>query len=362
MIRALIIDDSAYNRRTIKAILESSGEVHVIGTARDGEEGLKKAFELKPDAITLDLQMPQMDGFTFLRIMMKHQPTPVIVVSSKNEDTAVFKALELGAVDFIPKPSMKASPELYSLREELLAKILAIEKINMRIIQRRLVDLPVKLATTGDHPLRTKVKERTEISHVPSDDVRFKAVAIGASTGGPSALQTILSDLPGDIGVAIAVSQHMPPGFTRAFAERLDRYTSLQVKEAESGDLLSPGWVLIAPGGYNLYLQTQRKEVKAVLRRRRAEDRYVPSVDIMFNSAAEVFKERLLGIVLTGMGNDGKEGLKEIKKRGGRTLAESSESAVIFGMPRVAIEGGSVDRIVPLSHMSQEIIGWSGKL
>lgn len=340
-------------------MLDSSGEIHVIGTARDGEEGLKKAFELKPDAITLDLEMPKMDGCTFLRIIMKHQPTPVIVISSKKEDATVFRALELGAVDFIPKPTRSASPLLYSLKDDLLAKILAIETINLRSIQRRLIDLPYALATTGDYSPRPRVKEKRDDDEAPRTSPPFKAVVIGASTGGPSALQKVLSALPEDLGIGVVVSQHMPPGFTRAFAERLDRYTSLQVKEAESGDVILPGKVLIAPGGYNLLIQANSEKVFASLRKRGSEDRYVPSVDILFRSAAQAFGRRLMGVILTGMGSDGREGLSEIKRRGGRTLAESSETAVIFGMPKEAIESGFIDRITPLTKISQEIIGWA---
>jgi len=347
MIRTLIVDDSAYSRQTLKTMLESTGEVQVIGTARDGEEGLKKAFEMKPDAITLDLDMPKMDGCTFLRIIMKYQPTPVIVVSARKEDLNVFKALELGAVDFIPKPTNAASPALYSLRDDLLIKFLALDTINLRSIQKRLIEPPIAFADKVEHISLTRAS-----GHI-------KVVAIGASTGGPSAIQKILSELPADIGVGILVSQHMPPGFTQSFAERLDRYTTLQVKEAESGDNVRPGNVLIAPGGYSMLLNLDDKKVSVSLVRKRPQDRYVPSADIMFDSAAKIFGDRLLGIILTGMGNDGTEGLAEIKKKGGKTLAEALETSVIFGMPREAIEGGSVDKIVPLSKISREIIVWA---
>jgi len=347
MIRTLIVDDSAYSRRTLKTMLESTGEVQVIGTARDGEEGLKKAFEMKPDAITLDLDMPRMDGCTFLRIIMKYQPTPIIVVSARREDLNVFKALELGAVDFIPKPTDTASPALYSLRDDLLIKFIALATINLRSIQKRLIEPPVVLADKGEHP------------DLPRTSGQIKAVAIGASTGGPSAIQRILSELPADVGVGILVSQHMPPGFTQSFAERLDHYTALQVKEAEPGDHVCPGNVLIAPGGHSIFLNLNDNKVSVSLVKKRPEDRYVPSADIMFGSAAKIFGDRLLGIILTGMGSDGTEGLAEIKRKGGKTLAEAFETAVIFGMPREAIEGGSVDKIVPLSKISREIIGWA---
>lgn len=358
MIRVLIIDDSAYIRRSLKAMLESSGNVRVIGTARDGEEGLMKAFELKPDAVTLDLEMPKMDGLTFLRILLNQQPTPVIVVSSRKEDATVFKALELGAVDFIPKPTHRASPELYNLKDDLLGKILALGSLNLTVMRRHAVASTMNPDAVGDRPPRPRVKERRDDAEVPGSASPFRVVAIGSSTGGPSALQKVLSMLPDNINAAVAVSQHMPPGFTRAFAERLDRYTTLQVKEAEPGDLLLPGRILIAPGGFNLIFHANESRTFVVLRRRRADDRYVPSVDAMFRSAAQIFGDKLLGIVLTGMGSDGVEGLKEIKRRGGKTLAESPESAVIFGMPKEAIESGAVDKVAPLAKISQEIIGW----
>ena len=343
LIRILIVDDSAYNRRVIADILEESGQARVVGMARDGEEAIKKAFDTRPDLITLDLEMPRMDGFTFLRIIMKSLPTPILVISSRAEDKNVFKALELGAVDFLAKPAdhLKGAD---TLRQELLTKIALVSQFKIKNVQRmlnrggeaRVLAVPAPLGAT----------DRPEVD----------LVAIGASTGGPSALQTVFSSLPPGLQSAFVVSQHMPNGFTKAFAERLDRNSHLAVKEAEDGDPVRPGHALVAPGGYNMTLLEAAGEVRVKNLPREPEDKYVPSVNELFKSAAALYGPRLLAVVLTGMGNDGRDGIVAVKDAGGRTLAESERTAIVYGMPREAAATRKVDRVVDLEEIALEIV------
>lgn len=347
-IRVVVIDDSAYNRRTITKMLEGVENVQVVGYAADGEEGIRKIIDLKPDLVTLDLEMPRMDGFTLLRIVMNSCPTPVIIISSRNEDERVFKALELGAVDFIAKPTSRISDELLKITGDLQEKVRSVFNLNLdRIINREAL-LSVEAGK----------KKKKPVAAVPTvgGTTPIQVVAIGASTGGPPALQGILSSLPGQAPFAVVVSQHMPAGFTKAFAERLNRSSSFEVKEARDGDVVMPGRALIAPGGRNLIFQRVNDDVVARVVEPSPEDRYIPSVDAMFISLAPIYGAKLLAVVLTGMGNDGSKGVRAVKGADGGVLAESEESAVVFGMPREAIATGLVDKVAPLDRMAREII------
>jgi two-component system chemotaxis response regulator CheB len=352
-VRVLVIDDSAFNRRTIVKMLESLPNVEVVGYACDGEEGLRKVIDLRPDLITLDLEMPRMDGFTLLRIVMQQQPTPIIVVSSRSDDEDVFKALELGAVEFVPKPSSRVSPVLMDIREELLAKVREVTSVNLKNVMARSGAAKELRRKATKHVAKPDPKSR--LSHQD-----YQMVVIGASTGGPPALQNIFSAIQDEIPVAFAVAQHMPPGFTRAFAERLNRFSALTIREAANGDLVSPGVVLIAPGGKNLEFFPKGEEVIVKVSEPKSHQRYLPSVDIMFKSAAAVFGPRLLGVVLTGMGNDGAMGVHAIKSNGGTTFAEAEETCVVFGMPKEAIATGMIDRIVSLPMAAREILRHCG--
>ncbi len=345
-VRVLVIDDSAFNRRTIVKMLESLPNVDVVGYACDGEEGLRKVIDLRPDLITLDLEMPRMDGFTFLRIVMQKQPTPIIVVSSRSDDEDVFKALELGAVEFVPKPSSRVSPSLMDIRDVLLQKVREVTSANLRNVMARtatpIVEAP-KRETLGAIPPRIVTPD-------------FRMVVIGSSTGGPPALQQVFSAIQEPLPISFAVAQHMPPAFTKAFAERLNRFSALRIREAESGDIVKPGEVLVAPGGSNLEFFPKGNDVIAKVSEPKDHQRYLPSVDAMFSTAAVVFGPRLLGVVLTGMGNDGTRGVKSVKSHGGFVIAEAEESCVVFGMPKEAIATGDVDRIVPLPRVCHEIL------
>jgi two-component system chemotaxis response regulator CheB len=343
-IRIVVIDDSAYNRRTITKMLEGVPNVEVVGYAVDGEEGIRKIIDLKPDMATLDLEMPKMDGFTLLRIIMNVFPIPIIVISSKSGDKGVFKALELGAVDFIVKPTGKISDELLKIREDLQEKVRNVFTLNMAWITHTVAETPLK-AKQGDTPQPPAfAKSKVDI------------VAVGSSTGGPPALQSIFSAFTEKPPFSVVVAQHMPAGFTKAFAERLNRSTALEVKEAKDGDKVLPGRALIAPGGQNMVFQAINGEIFARMLDPLPHDRYIPSVDAMFGSLAEICGPKLLAVVLTGMGNDGSRGVKAVKSAGGQVLAESEESSVVFGMPREAIATGLVDKVASIDRMAREIV------
>ncbi|MFA7535799.1 MAG: chemotaxis response regulator protein-glutamate methylesterase [Desulfuromonadales bacterium] len=348
-VRVLVIDDSAYNRRTIIKMLEQIPEVEVIAYASNGEEGLRKFIDLKPDLITLDLEMPRMDGFTLLRIVMQRRPTPIIIVSARAEDENVFRALELGAAEFVAKPSARISPDLFNIQQDLLQKVREVARMDMRKIVARSLPGGTPTITSSSAPALSRTADK-----------KFSQVVIGSSTGGPPALQAIFSAIREPLPIGFAVSQHMPPGFTRAFAERLNKFTAIEVREAESGDRILPGLALIAPGGKNLVFRRTGDEIVARIVDPPPAQRYVPSVDVMFESASEVFGEKTVGVVLTGMGNDGASGVVQIKDNGGMVIAEAEESSVVFGMPKEAIATGRVDKIVPLPLVSREILRLCG--
>jgi two-component system chemotaxis response regulator CheB len=338
-IRALVIDDSAYNRRTLTQLLEESGEVKVIGSAPDGDDGLKEALRLEPDVITLDLEMPRMDGFTFLRLLMARRPTPVIVVSSYARKANVFRALELGAVDFVAKPSRFITKEIESIRDELLEKIRTVRQLKPEHLG------PAKPAPERLSPARPLRPRRP-----------VRVAAIGASTGGPPALQHILTALPADLDLALVLVQHMPARFTAAFAERVDKAAAIEVREARDGDRIEAGVALLAPGGLRTEVMARGDDLFLRVRPEPDPDSYVPSIDAVFDSLAEVAGWRSLAVVLTGMGRDGRDGVLKIKENGGAVVAESEVTAVVYGMPKEAAATGKVDRVLPLDEIPAAIL------
>lgn len=345
-IKALVVDDSAYNRMTITKMLDRDPGIEVAGVAGDGIDAITKTLRLQPDVITLDLEMPTMDGFTFLRWLMKERPTPVLVLSSRSDSRSVFRAMELGAIDFLAKPEARISRSIEGLREELVAKVYAVLNLEMSKVQSAM-DLLAK---------RPALQPPSREDDAPQEPGPIEVVAVASSTGGPPALQAILAALPRRFGAGIVIAQHMPPGFTRSFADRLNKLSALSVSEAESGDRILPGRVLITPGGYHLYVRREGANLTADLAPRMPEDVYVPSADRMMASVAEACGPAALGVVLTGMGRDGAEGAAAIKRQGGRCLAESEESAVIFGMPQEAIRTGAVDKVLPLGMLAGELL------
>ena len=337
-IRALVVDDSAYNRVTLTRMLESHPRVKVVATAVHGEDAIKQVVRHKPDVITLDLEMPVMDGFAFLRWLMANVPTAVIAVSSRSSDRSVFKALELGAVDFIGKPGGRVSPRLEEIQKDLVAKVLQSAQVQLQNLERRThEETPVAQGSTAE-------------AAVGSVDL----VAIGCSTGGPPALQHLFQALP-RMPVPFVVAQHMPPNFTRLFAERVNKLSRFDVREARDGEMASPGCVYIAPGG----MQTEVRRIAEGLQLRvfpgTAADLYAPSVDRLFRTASEACGERMIATVLTGMGDDGAAAIRLVRERGGRTIAESAATAIIFGMPSEAIRTGAVESVLPLQEIPAAI-------
>jgi len=346
-IRVVVVDDSAYNRRAITRMLEELPGVQVVGYATNGEEGIRRVIDLTPDLVTLDLEMPRMDGFTMLRILMASTPVPTIVISSTSGDEKVFKALELGAVDFIAKPTNVISDELLKIQQDLHEKVQGVFKLNMARVQRRPEPAPA-----------VEIPRAQVVDSAATLDL----VAIGSSTGGPPALQRIFSSFSEALPFAIAISQHMPPGFTTTFAERLNRSTGFEVREAKDGDEMLPGRALLAPGGKNLLFTVSGGKVLAQVVPPGPKDRYVPSVDAMFTSLAAIYQSRMLAVVLTGMGNDGAQGVRQAKRFGAQVIAESEETAVVYGMPREAVATGLVDRVAPIDAMAREIVYRCGLL
>ncbi len=338
LIRVLVIDDSTFSRKAITRMLDASPLVEVVGVARDGEEALRKTFELQPDLITVDLEMPRVDGFTFLRIVMSKRPTPVIVISGRTGEEDVFRALELGAVDFVAKPSPRATLELNDIEQELIRKVHAVRDLRIEKVQKRIGEAPAEIQKESGPPLSTS-----------------RVVAIGSSTGGPTALMQIFSAFSDPPQCSFVVAQHMPAGFTRGFAERIDRLTRLRAVEAEGGETLSPGTVLIAPGGKHLEFESTEGRVVTRLVAANDRDKYTPSVDRLFESAAKHLGADLLAVVLTGMGDDGRSGVRSVRLAGGSVIAESESTAVIFGMPQQAIRTGLVDQVLPLGEIAAAI-------
>lgn len=342
-IRVLVIDDSAFSRQTITRMLETSPLVEVVGVARDGEEALRKTLALEPDLITLDLEMPRMDGFTFLRLVMAKRPTPVVVVSGRAGEDDVFKALDLGAVDFVGKPTANATLELNSIQESLIRKVHAIRDLRIDRVSDRIQSAPPVLAERAARVVRDRAEARLPI------------VVIGSSTGGPAALMQVFGAFTEVPPCAILVAQHMPAGFTRGFAERLDRLTPFRVREAVGGEVPEPGTVLIAPGGRHMELESSGDRVAVRVRPDEGDEKYTPSVDRLFTSAAKVYGERVVSVILTGMGDDGLDGAGQVKAAGGRVIAESEETAVIYGMPKQVVRAGIADLVLPLHEVPMAV-------
>lgn len=342
-IRLLIVDDSAYNRRNIADVFAEHPDVEVVGKAQDGEEALRLALMLKPDAITLDLEMPRMDGFTFLRILMARQPTPVIVVSSYSQKENVFKALELGALDFVAKPDRQIAPDAVDVRDQILQKVQLVKSLRPSFGAGGMRKLP----TSSNFSLDPKSEPPRPLSVAPPRLI----VAIASSTGGPSALLEIFAKIPKDTPAGFVVAQHMPDKFTRTFAERLDRRSAVRTREAEDGDLLGKVTGFVCPGRQCVEVSNNHGEFRVHVKPPTPEDRYVPSGDRLMKSVAAAVGSRSVGVVLTGMGDDGVEGARAIREAGGIVICESQETAVVFGMPGAVIKAGLHTHVLSLPQI-----------
>ncbi len=335
-IRVLVVDDSAFVRQALTRMLSGDPDIEVVGHAQDGRDGLEKARLLKPDVVTLDVQMPRMGGLEALEELMTSDPLPVLLLSSQTREGAdvTLRGLELGALDFVDKSRVQGNMNLLNLAEELKAKIRAIARVHV--------------------PKRPASEER----RLPAQGRKARAdvVVLATSTGGPPALQAIVPRLPRSLPCAVLVVQHMPVGFTRSLAERLNARSEVPVREAEDGEVIEPGLVLVAPAGRHLKVRRRGASVKAVLDEEPRAALHRPSADVLMTSVARVYGSRALGVVLTGMGSDGTEGLRAMRAAGGHTLAEAEETCVIYGMPKAAVEAGVVDRSIALHDMAEAIL------
>ena len=337
-VRVLVVDDSAYIRKVVKEMLSRSPAIEVVGTARDGQEALEQAERLRPDVVTCDLIMPVLDGVEFIQRQMSARPVPIVIVSIAAESSErVLSGLDAGAIDFVQKPTALATEKVFEVAEELVAKVLAAAQ-----------------APIGR--LRPAAAE-VALPSTPNFHDRYSLLVIGVSTGGPQGLKLVVPRLPADFPVPVAIVMHMPIGYTEAYAQRLDEASSLTVAEAREGEELRAGVVLIAPAGRHLTFRRDGDgRVVTRLDVRPLDTPHRPSVDVMFQSAAEVFGERVLAVVMTGMGADGREGAAWIKARGGAVLTEAEETCIVYGMPRSVVEAGLSDEAVRLDRLTAAIL------
>jgi len=345
-LRVLVVDDSAFNRKLISEILSSMDGITVVGKAANGEEALRMLGALEPDLITLDLEMPKMDGFSFLRFVRARRPVPVIVVSSHSAKQNVFRALELGALDFVAKPGAAPGEKLNVIREELMAKVAMVQSLRPAVPETRKARTVSTLLRAVRHD-----DERP----LPLQDMPKKIIVIVSSTGGPSALVEVFSCFRSDSSAAVIVAQHMPAHFTRTFAERLDRLGGLRVSEAVDGDRLRAGRALVCPGGKCVDLLRLRDGFAVQVGAPHPKDRYVPSGDRLLRSLADVARKRAVAVVLTGMGDDGAAGVPLVKANGGLVYAQAPDDALIDGMPRNTIATGVVEQALPLRILGDRI-------
>jgi two-component system chemotaxis response regulator CheB len=369
--KALVVDDSAFMRKLISDFLSGHPEIEVIGTARNGKEAVEKVGFLKPDVVTMDIEMPIMDGLEALKEIMSSHPVPVVMLSSTTKIGAenTMLAMEYGAVDFVAKPGGAISLNLHEVKEEILGKVIAASKVRMSTLTRKVASrrLPIIPKSTGNRferkvelpSLSNEQKQIPNVSRNKFSKTGKTFVIIGTSTGVPRALQEVLTGLPASIGVPILVVQHMPPGFTKSFADRLDGLCDIHVKEAEDGELLENGTAYIAPGGK--HLKMIKKGMSYYVRLDLVDPPRMghrPSVDVLLESAAESTELNFLTVIMTGMGYDGKNGMEVLRKNGKTiTIAESAKTSVVYGMPKAIKEAGFADEVVDLHDISASIIG-----
>ncbi|MGY2339912.1 protein-glutamate methylesterase/protein-glutamine glutaminase [Pseudomonas sp. SDO5532_S415] len=370
-VKVLVVDDSGFFRRRVSEILSADSNIQVVGTATNGKEAIDQALALKPDVITMDYEMPMMDGITAVRHIMQRCPTPVLMFSSLTHEGArvTLDALDAGAVDFLPKNFEDISRNPEKVKQLLCEKILSISRSNRRVSA---YSVPAPVATPapapapsslgsygGSAPARPAPAPMPARTHVatPSSPApkrkAYKLVAIGTSTGGPVALQRVLTQLPANFPAPIVLIQHMPAAFTKAFAERLDKLCRISVKEAEDGDILRPGLALLAPGGKQMMIDG-RGAVKILPGDERLN--YKPCVDITFGSAAKSYGDKVLAVVLTGMGADGREGARLLKQGGSSIWAQDEASCVIYGMPMAIVKAELADAVYSLDDIGKHLV------
>ncbi len=337
-LKVLVVDDSAYIRKVVKEMLSRSPALEVVGTARDSEEALELVERLQPDVVTCDLIMPGTDGVGFIQRQMSRRRVPIVIVSMAGESSErVLSGLDAGAIDFVQKPTALATEKMFDIADELIAKVVA----------------------AAGAPMRHAPQARAERSTFAAAGFqnRYSVLVIGVSTGGPQGLKSVIARLPADFPIPVAIVLHMPIGYTEAYAKRLDELSALTVTEAREGEELRPGQVVVAPAGRHLTFHRDGDgRVVTRLDVRPLDMAHRPSVDVLFQSAAEVYGDRVLSVVMTGMGADGRDGAAWIKARGGAVLTEAEETCVVYGMPRAIVEAGLSDEAVPLDRLSAAIL------
>ncbi len=338
-IKVLVTDDSAFMRGVITKMLESDSEIEVVGNAKNGKEAIEKLEVLKPDVMTMDIEMPVMNGLEALKYIMEKNPVPVIMFSALTQEGAevTLEALNIGAADFIAKDFSNFSINIINKENELVYKVKTVAKKKSLYARRRFIPSKSHVATT------------------PIKRTKYSILALGASTGGPPAVEHILSSLPKDFPVPVVIAQHMPRLFTKSFAQRLNNASQIEVKEAEEGERLKSGTAFIAPGDYHMSIKRKGTEVSVEFSNN-PKYIYRPSVDLLFGSTAHVYGEGTLSVILTGMGNDGLAGVREIKTKKGYVIAQNEETCVVYGMPRAVVNANLADAVLPIDKIPEEII------
>jgi len=361
-IKVLVVDDSAFMRKVITDIIDSDPELEVVGKARDGNDALGKIEKLKPDVVTLDVEMPGMDGLTALAEIMKSHPLPVVMLSSLTKKGAeqTLKALQLGAVDFVSKPSGGISLDIEKVKDDILTKIKIAAGTRKKLQNFNNITKNIAGCVAGENINTLYARKK-----IGAENRLKKLVLIGTSTGGPKALHQVIPKFPPLNEAAVLVVQHMPAGFTKSLAERLDSISQMRVKEAEHGEKVMPGCIYIAPGDYHLKVLRQEKngtkELVIKLDKSPMRGGHRPSVDVMLESVADQYWSDIVCVIMTGMGHDGAAGLARIKEKGGIVIAEHPSTCIIYGMPKSAVETGNVDKIVPLPEICSEVVNLLSK-
>ncbi|NLT94236.1 MAG: chemotaxis response regulator protein-glutamate methylesterase [Clostridia bacterium] len=347
-IRVLVVDDSAFMRKVISDIISKDNELELIGTARNGKDALTKVIKLNPDVITLDVEMPEMNGLEALEKIMEIKPTPTVMLSSLTQKGAeiTIKALAKGAIDFVQKPGGTISLNIFEVEKELITKIKLAYHANLKGVSEDYI-LETKDRTL---PVSTKKIEGRRLS--------FPLVLIGTSTGGPKALHKIFENFKQPLKAAFLIVQHMPAGFTNSLAQRLDSISAINVIEGKNGEKVQPGFAYIAPGNYQMEVKLDEYSSEPYLNVHQGPlvTGHRPSVDALFNSVAKLGVCNVIAVIMTGMGHDGRDGIKSLKANGSLTIAEAEETCIVYGMPKAAVETGCVDKIVPLHHIHDEIV------
>ena len=356
-IKVLVVDDSALMRKVISDIFKSDSTFQVVATARDGQDALAKIERFKPDLLTLDVEMPRLNGLETLKKIMQKKPLPVIMVSSltRSGSEVTIEALALGAFDFITKPGF-LTKDISTIKKELL------NKARMASGAKNLKHFPERVAPVDHWKIKGKsvfseqllLKDRDLPPVQRYGDGSFQhVVAIGSSTGGPRALEQVLTGLPRDFPAPIIITQHMPPGFTKALSERLNKLCAINIKEGERNDRLLPGLALLAPGGYHM---TVSSGGRVDLNQGPPVEHVRPAVNVMMSSAVDTYGSKVIGVILTGMGKDGAEAMVKLKEKGGQTIVQDEDTCVIYSMPKAVVKQGAADKIVPLQDIAKELI------